>query len=194
MGGWSDGAPRNGVVGRRPGGVCGWSDGRTPLDNICSQYFLSLHRTAVSLPGSAEGYVVGRVLARVGGRTRVQHACSSKISRRCAPRARRGRARPGQGGRTRGRPAGVGGWSDGTGTSSTGSTSANRPGPALFAQRKRYAISPLISHSITHKGTGKVSHMTRFGAPRDAARKNRACVATGVSFVCGSWSDDRPAA
>ena len=106
MGGWSDGAPRNGVVGRRPGGVCGWSDGRTPLDNICSQYFLSLHRTAVSLPGSAEGYVVGRVLARVGGRTRVQHACSSKISRRCAPRACHGHDVVGRvparvGGRTR---------------------------------------------------------------------------------------------
>jgi len=67
----------------------GWVVGR-----VCSKHVRQKNR------GAARRGVVGRVLSRVGGRTRVQHACSSKKSRRCAPRG--GRTRLGL----------VGGWSD----------------------------------------------------------------------------------
>ena len=69
--------------------------------------------------------VVGRRLGRVGGFGWFR----KNFAALRAARARRGRT-GWVGGRTRSPPAGVGGWSDGTGTSRTGSTWANAPGPA----------------------------------------------------------------
>ena len=149
------------------------------------------------LPGT--GWSDAGLVGCVGGQTDGRHSTIYMSDLRAArvfvknfaalraaglPRARRGWARPGQGGwsdaraarvfvknfaalraagttwsgaswpgwvggRTRGRPAGVGGWSDGTGTSSTGSTSANGPGPAASTTdrpaRRRVLLSVRVS-------------------------------------------------